>query len=83
MGQGRWMGELERCNSVAVSGLSFRKALFGTGWAVSFLLCTIGLRKQSFYLGPSFLALKVIHSLSRQLLAESADSRDLNRWVWL
>ena len=68
------MGELERCNSVAVSGLSFRKALFGTGWAVSFLLCTIG---------PSFLALKVIHSLSRQLLAESADSRDLNRWVWL
>jgi len=39
------MGELERCNSVAMSRLSFRKALFGTGWAVSFLLCTIGLRK--------------------------------------
>jgi len=49
-------------------------ALFGTGWAISFLLCTIGLRKQSFQLEPSFLALKVIHSLSRQMLAESADS---------
>jgi len=68
------MGELERYNSVAVSGLSFRKALFGTGWVVSFLLCMIGLRKQSSQLEPSFLALNVIHSLNRQLLAESADS---------
>ena len=55
-------------------GSALEKKVFGTGWAVSFLLCTIGLTKQSFHLGPSFLALNVIHSLSRQLLAESADS---------
>jgi len=67
------MGEPKGCNSVAMSGLSFRKVLFGTGWAVSFLLCTIGLRKQSFQLEPSFLALKVFHSLNSWLLAESAE----------
>ena len=83
VGQVRWMGEPNGCNSMAVSALSFRWALFGTGWAVSFLLCTIRLTKPSFQLGPSFLALKFFHSLNRRLLAESADSWDLNRWVWL
>ena len=34
-------------NSIAVSGLGYRKALVGTGWAISLLLCTNGLRKQS------------------------------------
>ena len=41
-------------------GLGFRKALVGTLWAVSLLLYTIGLRKQSSHLvRPPFLALKV------------------------
>ena len=60
--------------SMAMSGLSFRKALFGTGWAISFLLCMIGLRKQSSQLGPSFLALKVFHSLNSRLLAKNTVS---------
>jgi len=46
-------------NSIAVSGLGYRKALVGTGWAFSLLLCTNGLRKQSSGLAwPLFLVMK-------------------------
>ena len=50
-----------------VSGFGFRKTLVGTRWAVSLLLCTSRLRKQSSHLvGSPFLAVKLfpteIHS---------------------
>ena len=32
-------------NNMAVSGLGFRKVMVGTGWTVSLLLSTNGLRK--------------------------------------
>jgi len=35
---------------MAISGLKSRKALIGTGWVISLLLCMNGLRKQSFVL---------------------------------
>ena len=37
---------LKGADSMAVSGLSFRKALVGSGWATAILLWTNGLRKQ-------------------------------------
>jgi len=47
-------------NIMAVSGLSFENTLVGTRWAVSVLLCTNGLRKQSSHLlGPPFPAVKL------------------------
>ena len=59
---------------MAVSGLSFGKVLVGAGWANSLLLCTIWLRKQtSQFVGPLFLALKVICSLGGQLLDKNVD----------
>ena len=46
---------------MAMSGLSFENTLVGTGWAVSVLLCTDGLRKQSSNLvGPPFPAVKFV-----------------------
>ena len=61
-------------NSMAVSGLGFKKALAGTGWAVFLLLCRIGLRKQTSNLvGLPFLALKIFHSLDGLLLSDSTD----------
>jgi len=47
-------------NSMAASGLSCRKHLFGTGWAISLLRCMNGLRKQSSgHVGPPFWAVKL------------------------
>ena len=58
-------------NSMVVSGLSFRKALVGTGWTVFLFLFMIEHRKQSSHLtGPLFPAL---NSLDGRLLARSAD----------
>ena len=46
--------------NVAASGLSCRKPLVGTGYAISLLLCTNGLRKwSSGHVGPPFLAVKL------------------------
>ena len=67
---------LKGANSMAVSGFSYRKALVGTGWAVSLLLhvCMVGLRKQSSCLvGPPFPALSIFRSMDGWLLTESAD----------
>ena len=48
-GGGGWVSlKGANANSMAKSGLSFRKILVGTGWAVSLLLCTNGQRKQPF-----------------------------------
>ena len=56
-------------NSMTAGVIGFKKALVGTARAISFLLCMIGLSKQSSYLvQPPFLALKVFH---HQWLAES------------
>ena len=70
-----------------MSGLSYKKALVGTVWAVSLILCMTGhgLRKPfSHLVGPPFLALKVFHSLDGQMLAKGADYWDLvNEGVWL
>jgi len=51
-------------NSMAISG---RKALVGTGWAVSLLLCMIGVRKQSFFLVEH--PFSSTEQLDRQLLS--------------
>jgi len=59
----RWVGHLNGANSMAVSGVGFRKAMVGTSWSgLSLLMCTIGLRK-----------LTVFHSLDGGWLAESND----------
>ena len=47
-GGGGWVSALGQDN-MAASGLGCRKALVGTGLAIS-LLCTNGLRNQSFWL---------------------------------
>jgi len=45
--------------NMAASGLSYRKPLVSTGWAIS-LLCTNGLRRRSSsHVGPPFLAVKL------------------------
>ena len=51
--------------NMAASGLSCRKPLVSPGWAVSLLLCTNGLGKQSSgHVGPPFLAVKLFsHSV--------------------
>jgi len=57
-------------NNMAMSELGFRKVMVGTGWTVSLLISTNGLRKQSPHLnGPPFLVLKVFCDLDRQLLS--------------
>jgi len=59
IGGGGWVHPLD-ADSMAVSGLSFRNALVGSGWATAVLLCTNGLRKQSFRLARhQFLAGKL------------------------
>ena len=46
--------------NMAASGLSCRKPLVGTGWAISLLLCMNSLRKQSSgHVGPPFLAVNL------------------------
>ena len=61
-------------NSIAASGLGCRKALVGTGWAISLLLCMTGLRKRSSGLvGPPFLTKKLFIVLHEQSSAESCD----------
>ena len=40
------------CNSMAASGLGYRKPLVGTGWATS-------LKESSGHVGPPFLAVKL------------------------
>ena len=55
--RGSWWVHPKGADHMTMSGLGFRKALVGTGWAV--LLCIIGFRKQSSHLvGSPFLALK-------------------------
>jgi len=50
---------------MTASGLSCRKPLVGTEWAISLLLCKNGLRKwSSGHVGPLFLAVKLFsHSV--------------------
>jgi len=59
-------------NSMAASGLGSRKALVGTGWAISILLCMNRLRKQpSGLVGPPFLTITHFPGLHGHSLAES------------
>jgi len=67
-GGGEWVN-LKAANSMAAFGLGFKKALVGMVSAISLLLRTIGLRKQSSCLvGPPFVILKVSRNLDRWLL---------------
>jgi len=70
-----------------MSGLKFRKILVGTGWAISLLLCTVGLTLKT-VLSPCRASISSIEgffcSLDWWLLAENADYYDLvNEWVCL
>ena len=57
-GECGWV-HLKGAKSMAASGLGCRKPLVGTGWAISLLLCTNGLRKLfSGHAGPPFPAVK-------------------------
>ena len=70
---------------MAVSGLSFKNTLVGTGWTISCILCKNGLRKQSSQLvGSPFLAVKVFFpSLDKLFPAKSRDYCKLVKgWVW-
>jgi len=66
----RWVGHLNGEISMAVSGVSFRKAMVGTSWSgLSLLICTIGLRNRLFFtvwMGVGWLRAVTI-----------------NKWVWL
>ena len=67
-GGGGWVSALS-LGSMAASGCGLEKLLVGAGWAISLLLCTNGLRKQSSIgglVGPQFLAVKCF-SRSRPL----------------
>ena len=59
--------------NMAASGLSYRKPLVSTGWAISLLLCTNGLRKRSSgHVGPPFLAVRLFsHSVGATIDQES------------
>jgi len=46
IGGGGWV-HLKGADSMAISGLSFRNALVGSGWVTAVLLCVNGLIKQS------------------------------------
>ena len=70
---------------MATSGLGWRKkALVGTGWAISLLLCMCGLTKHTFGLvGPPFLTISFCFSVcmvSHWLRAVSWEL--VNEWVW-
>jgi len=55
-------------NSMAMSGLTCRKALVGTGRAISVLFGINGLRNKPFYLvGPPFLAFTALFFRLRQV----------------
>ena len=69
-GGGGW-AHPKGANSMAASGLSYRKALVGTGLAIFLLLCMNRLRKQPS--GPPFLTRSFSLSLQRGSLAESHD----------
>ena len=57
IGVGGWV-HLKGANSMAASGIDCRKALVGTGWAISLLLCMNWLRKQFCgHVGPPFLTM--------------------------
>ena len=59
-GRDGWV-HVKGAKSMTMSGLGFRKTFFSTGWAVSLLLCTNGLRKQpSQLVGPPFLIVKLL-----------------------
>jgi len=60
-------------NSMDLSGLGFRKALVGTGWAVSPFLCTVGSENSPPQCRASISSSEVLDSLDRWLLAKSAD----------
>ena len=65
---------LKGADSMAISGLSFRNTLVGSGWATAILLCTNGSRKQSSHLAQHpFPAGKPFSSLGKRLLAECRD----------
>ena len=66
-GAGQGEGGFQHCAEMVTSGHSCRKPFVGNGWAMSLLLCTNGLRKQSSgHVGPPLLAVK-------QPLAKSHD----------
>ena len=70
--------------SMAVSGLSYRNALVGSGWATAVLLSTNRLKEQSSRPARCpFPAGKPFPSLDEQLPAECRDYCKLvNGWVW-
>ena len=70
-------------DSMAISGLSFRNALVGSGWATDVLLSTNVLRKLSSHLAQHpFPVGKLFCSLGERLPAECHDYCKLvNGWV--
>jgi len=50
---GRWVGTPKGADSMAASGLGCRKALVGTGWAISLLLCMNQLKNSFLACGAS------------------------------
>jgi len=66
---------LQGVNSMAMSGLVYRKPLVGSRWATSRLLCMNGLRKQTFHLvGPPLVVLKVVLQSGHSGIARMTES---------
>jgi len=70
-------------NSMAASGRDYRKALVGTGWAIS-LVCMNRLRKQTCgFVGPPFLTMMHFSRSALVVIGKSHDYWELvNEWVW-
>jgi len=76
------VGAPKGADSMAVSELSIRNTLIGSGWATAVILCTNGFREQSSYLERClFLVGKLFSQPGQWLPAESHDYFKLiNGW---
>ena len=81
-GGGGWV-HLKGADSMAVSGLSFRNTLVGSGWAISVLLCPNGLKEQSSHLARCHFWWGSFPSQEEQLPTKKCGyCKLINGWVW-
>ena len=82
-GGGGWVSTMG-WDSIAASGLSYRRSLNGIRWAISLLLCTNGIRKQfSGHVEPSFLTMKLFPWAGGVTTGKSHKHWKLvGKWVW-
>jgi len=71
-GGGGWVHP-NGAKSTAAFGLGYKKALMGTGWAISLLLCMNQLRKQpSGLVGPPFLTMTLFARSAQAIIGQKS-----------